>query len=183
MFSVTIHRFARYGNDVKSFEQFYQQFRERFFAYLLRLIRDPDLAGEIMQESFTRYLEHYGGRRCEPRLLYTIGRNAALDAFRRARRAIPVDVETPDGEGNQEQRLVVMQTCRRLEQALDLLAPGERDVLLLAATGDLTYREIAEMAGITESNVKVRVHRARLKLRKLMKRADHDGRTAKSVHR
>jgi hypothetical protein len=48
---------------VKSFEQFYQEFRGRFFAYLLRLTREPDLAGEIMQESFTRYLESCGDRR------------------------------------------------------------------------------------------------------------------------
>ena len=52
---------------------------------------DPDLAGEIMQESFTRYLERYGDRGSEPRLLYTIGRNAALDAFRRKQRAILTD--------------------------------------------------------------------------------------------
>jgi RNA polymerase sigma-70 factor (ECF subfamily) len=168
---------------VKSFEQFYQEFRGRFFAYLLRLTREPDLAGEIMQESFTRYLESYGDRPCEPRLLYTIGRNAALDTFRRRRRADAVDVETPDPEGDQEQRLVVKQNCRHLEQALDLLAPGERDMLLLAASGDLTYREIAEIAGISESNVKVRVHRARVKLRNLMKKVDHDGRTAKPVYR
>lgn len=168
---------------MKSFEQFYQEFRGRFFAYLLRLTREPDLAGEIMQESFTRYLESYGDRPCEPRLLYTIGRNAALDTFRRRRRADAVDVETPDPEGDQEQRLVVKQNCRHLEQALDLLAPGERDMLLLAASGDLTYREIAEIAGISESNVKVRVHRARVKLRNLMKKVDHDGRTAKPVYR
>ena len=176
-------RFDRYLIAMRAFEQFYQQFRGRFFAYLLRLIRDPDLAGEIMQESFTRYLESYGDRPCEARLLYTIGRNAALDVFRRRRRPDPVDMEAPDPAKNQEQRLVAKQTCRHLEQALDLLAPEERDVLLLAASGDLAYREIAEVAGISEANVKVRVHRARVKLRQLMKKVDHDGRTAKHVHR
>jgi len=168
---------------VKPVELFYQQYRGRFFAYLLRLTRDPDLAGEIMQESFTRYLEHYSDRPGEPRLLYTIGRNAALDALRRTRRAKPVDVETPDPVEDQEQRLVAKQTFRHLEQALDRLASGERDVLLLAVSGDLTYREIADIAGISESNVKVRVHRARVKLRSLMKKVDEDGRAAKHVHR
>ena len=168
---------------MKPFERFYQQYRKRLFAYLVRFIGDLDVAGEIMQESFTRYLERYGDQRCEPRLLYAIGRNAALDVFRRRRRAVIVDVETPDLRGDQEQRLVVKQTHQRLQQVLARLEAGERDVLLLAVSGDLTYREIAEIAGITESNVKVRVHRARVKLRNLMKEADHGGRTHQLVHR
>jgi len=168
---------------VKSFERFYQQYRERFFAYLVRFIGDRDLAGEIMQESFTRYLERYGDRQCEPRLLYTIGRNAALDVFRHRQRAAPMDMETPDHDGGQEQRLVVKQTCLHMQQALLKLSPNEQDVLSLVVSGDLNYREIGEIIGITEANVKVRVHRARVKLRNYMKKADHGGRTHQHVHR
>jgi RNA polymerase sigma-70 factor (ECF subfamily) len=63
------------------------------------------------------------------------------------------------------------------------LSSGERDVLSLVASGDLNYREIGEMIGITEANVKVRVHRARVKLKNLMKKEHHDGRTHQPVYR
>jgi RNA polymerase sigma-70 factor (ECF subfamily) len=168
---------------VESFRRFYQQYRESFFAYLVRFTGDCDLAGEIMQESFTRYLERYGHRPPEPRLLYTIGRNAALDAFRQKRRLVPVDEETPDSEGDQERRLVVKQTYQRMQRALMKLPPGERDVLTLVVSGDLNYREIGSMIGITEGNVKVRVHRARVKLKNLMEKEHDDGRTHQHVYR
>jgi RNA polymerase sigma-70 factor (ECF subfamily) len=63
------------------------------------------------------------------------------------------------------------------------LGDGERDVLALAASGDLTYREIGELTGITEANVKVKVHRARVKLRAIMNEEDHERRTHQSVYR
>ena len=168
---------------MESFRRFYQQYRESFFAYLVRFTGDCDLAGEIMQESFTRYLERYGHLPSEPRLLYTIGRNAALDAFRRKRRLVLVDEETPDTMDNQEQRLVVKQTYQRMQRALMKLSPGERDVLTLVVSGDLNYREIAAITGITEANVKVRVHRARVKLKNLMEKEHDDERTHQHVYR
>lgn len=141
------------------------------------------MAGEIMQESFTRYLERYGHLPSEPRLLYTIGRNAALDAFRQKRRMVLIDEKTTDSDYDQEKRLMVKQTYRRMQQALLKLSPKERDVLSLVVSGDLNYREIGEIIGITEANVKVRVHRARVKLRNYMKKADYGGRTHQHVHR
>jgi RNA polymerase sigma-70 factor (ECF subfamily) len=169
--------------ETESIMRFYQQYRESFFAYLLRFTGDTELAGEIMQESFTRYLERYGHRPCEPRLLYTIGRNAALDAFRRKRQTVQLNWEPPDAGHNQEQHLIVKQSYRRMQQALAKLPEADRDVLLLAASGDLTYREIAAVVGITEANVKVRVHRARVKLRTIMKKETYDRTTHQHVYR
>lgn len=168
---------------MEQFRRFYQKYRESFFAYLVRFTGNCDLAGEIMQESFTRYLERYGHLPPEPRLLYAIGRNAALDAFRRNRRMTFINEETPDPDCDQEKRLVVKQTYRRVQRALLKLSSGERDVLSLVVSGDLTYREIGDLIGITEANVKVRVHRARVKLKNLMKKEHHDGRTHQHVYR
>lgn len=168
---------------MESFRRFYQQYRESFFAYLVRFTGDCDLAGEIMQESFTRYLERYGHLSSEPRLLYTIGRNAALDAFRQKRRLVLVDEETPDATVDQEQRLVVKQTYQGMQRALMKLSNGERDILTLVVSGDLNYREIGAIIGITEANVKVRVHRARVKLKNLMEKEHDGGRTHQHVYR
>jgi RNA polymerase sigma-70 factor (ECF subfamily) len=61
---------------------------------------------------------------------------------------------------------------RRVLSAMETLAEDEREILVLAAGDDLSYREIASLVGISEVNVKVKVHRARLKLRKTLKEGD-----------
>ena len=54
-------------------------------------------------------------------------------------------------------------------RALGTLPEDERDLLSLAGTGGLSYREIAAVSGLSEGNIKVRIHRARRKLRDLLR--------------
>ena len=63
---------------------------------------------------------------------------------------------------------MVREDYRRVLAAMQELAPEERDALSLVVSSDLSYREIARISGTSEGNVKVRVHRARVKLRKMM---------------
>ncbi|MDP4726083.1 MAG: sigma-70 family RNA polymerase sigma factor, partial [Desulfobacterales bacterium] len=68
---------------------------------------------------------------------------------------------------NQEENYLVRDECRRVLSALQKLERDERDVLTLVVSSGLSYREIAGVTGLSEANVKVRVHRARLKLKKI----------------
>ena len=103
------------------------------------------------------------GRCCSP-----LPRNAALDAIRKCK-ADPGEVDLCQDPGNSpEQQVIDRQRVARLFKAMDQLALQDRELISLVATSDLTYREIADMLNISESNVKVRVHRARLKLREIM---------------
>jgi RNA polymerase sigma-70 factor (ECF subfamily) len=68
--------------------------------------------------------------------------------------------------------MMVREDYRRVMAAMQKLAPEERDVLSLAVSSDLTYREIARVTGTSEGNVKVRVHRARVKLKEMMSEGD-----------
>ena len=56
--------------------------------------------------------------------------------------------------------------------ALKKLGDDERDILALVISGDLSYREIASILGTTEANIKVKVHRARVKLKNILKIGD-----------
>jgi RNA polymerase sigma-70 factor (ECF subfamily) len=66
----------------------------------------------------------------------------------------------------------VREEYRQVLSAMQELAKDERDILALVISGDLSYREIASIAGISEANVKVKVHRARLKLKKFLGMGD-----------
>ena len=126
-------------------------------------------AGDILQESFTRYLEKYGKEGPNAALLYTIARNALIDGHRKQGHDLPLFDEQQYSQRNPETQLTVREDYRRVLAAMQELGPEERDVLALVVSRDLSYREIARITGTSEGNVKVRVHRARVKLRKLMK--------------
>ncbi len=154
---------------MEHFKAFYQKHRERLFAYLMRSTGDYHLSGDILQESFTRYLEKYGEEGQNPALLYTIARNAIVDGHRKRRRDTPLFEEQALPQHNPETHLNVREEYRRVMAAMQKLESEERDILSLVVSRDLSYREIARITGTSEGNVKVRVHRARVKLRKLMK--------------
>jgi len=154
---------------LRKFREFYSQHRERLFAYLMRSTGDYHLAGDILQESFTRYLEKYGEADRNPALLYAIARNAVVDGHRKKWRDAQLYDEPEQSQADPETRLVVREEYRRVLAAMQKLAPEERDALSLVVSSDLSYREIARITGTSEGNVKVRVHRARVKLREIMK--------------
>ena len=130
---------------------------------------DYDLARDIMQESFTRYLKRYGRENGIPSLLYAIARNALFDARRRQRNLQKIaPVEIQDSGNHPENEMVVRDECRRVIDAMQKLAPDERDLLALVVTRQLSYHEVAQIIGCSEGNVKVRVHRTRLKLKQIL---------------
>jgi RNA polymerase sigma-70 factor (ECF subfamily) len=134
----------------------------------MRTSGDYDLSGDIMQESFTRYLARYGKGEPSAPLLFRIARNALTDHRRKSKRNTPLrDENEPSGE-NPEHHLMVRDEYRRTLSAMQHLDEVERDFLSLVVSSDLSYREIAEIHRTSEQNVKVRVHRARVKLRGIL---------------
>ncbi len=57
---------------------------------------------------------------------------------------------------------------RRVLAAMQQLESSERDCLALVVSSDLSYREIAALTGTSEANIKVKVHRARVKIKKIL---------------
>ena len=115
----------------------------------------------------------YGERSDSASLLFKIARNALLDDQRRMNRTTTLEDDTEDKVGNPENHMMVRDEYRRVLLAMQQLGEEERDTLALVVSADMSYREIAEITGTSEQNVKVRVHRARVKLRKIIAHGDH----------
>jgi RNA polymerase sigma-70 factor (ECF subfamily) len=64
---------------MNEYRAFYEKHKDRVFAYLVRMTGDYHLSSDIMQESFTRYLERYVQKPQNVPLLYAIVRNALFD--------------------------------------------------------------------------------------------------------
>ena len=142
------------------------------FGYLMRLTGNYQLASDIMQESFARYLEHYGPRTQNVSLLFTIARNLVWDNTRKKTNNKEIENNIEDVTFNPEEQLLVRESYRNVLSAMQKLKKSQRDLLALTVSSDLSYREIANILGISEANVKVKVHRARILLKKLLQTGD-----------
>ena len=125
-----------------------------------------------MQESFTRYLEKYGPQTQNASLLFTIARNAVWDNARKKTYNKEIENNTRDTTKNPEQLTLVRESYRNVLSAMQTLEKSQRDILALTVSSDLSYREIANIIGISEVNVKVKVHRARIRLKEILQTGD-----------
>lgn len=153
---------------MEKYRAFYQKYKEKLFSYLMRMTGDYFLSSDILQESFTKYLEHYGPGNNSPSLLYAIARNSFLDSARRKRKTDPLKEHLAYDQKDQESMYMIREEYRLVMKYMQRLNKDEREIISLAADGDLTYRQIARIIGISENNVKVKIHRARLKLKDML---------------
>jgi len=150
------------------YRAFYQQYKEKLFSYIMRMCGDYFLSSDILQESFTKYLEHYGTDNNSVSLLYAIARNSYIDNVRKQKKTDRLEETMFSGRENQENQYMVREEYRLVMKCMGLLNDDEREIISLAADGDLTYRQIARITGISENNVKVKIHRTRLKLKEMI---------------
>ena len=139
-------------------------------AYLMRMTGDSQRSSDIMQESFTRFLERYGPRSGNGPLLFKIARNAALDDARQNRRFSNIDSEELRDHRDQEGTILERESFREVIAAMQRLEKTEREILVLVVSRNLSYRQVAEMMGLSESNVRVKIHRARVKLKEILQK-------------
>jgi RNA polymerase sigma-70 factor, ECF subfamily len=137
--------------------------------FLERLTRDPELARDLTQETFTRVWLRADTFDVEGRRfrgwLFTIALNLARSALARRRRAVlgvdrevvearPSEVESPYA------RLARSEDEGRLARAVSRLAPSLREVVVLRIYRQLRFAEIAALTGTPESALRLRFHRA-----------------------
>jgi RNA polymerase sigma-70 factor (ECF subfamily) len=157
--------------DGPAFTELYRRHARRIYGLGRRLLGDPALAEELVQESFVRLWRHadrYDPARGTVRaLLTTIARSVAVDLWRRPS-SRPLDPDAgPDraAPGDAVDSLLIALTVR---EALDHLSPAHREVLELSYPGDLTQADIAEQLGIPLGTVKTRTFHALKALRRTL---------------
>lgn len=156
-----------------AFRQFYIDNEGKLFGYLLRKSGNIHLAADLVQETFTRYLERYRNREESPALLFTIGRNLFYDHMRQKARIIPGDEIRTESVADQEETYIAKEESAKILAAMARLGEDERDILALVVSSGLGYQEIADIRKCSVANIKVKVHRARQKLKNLLQESDH----------
>lgn len=168
------------------FQELYNRYRPRLLRYLGRLVGEQE-APDLLQEVFLRIDKAYPSFRGESSLdtwVYRIARHAALDRLRsRSFRQpgvgslpLPADAaregrqdEYPSEGGNTfpvERQAIRKEMSECVRDLVESLPDRQRSVLALSEFEEMTDCEVAERLGQSKGAVKIRLHRARARLRK-----------------
>ncbi|MBQ9238043.1 MAG: sigma-70 family RNA polymerase sigma factor [Treponema sp.] len=140
-----------------------------------RIVGDEEAAEDLVHDSLIKANEKalvFPTMNDAKFWLIRVVKNASLNYVKRKNRerkayqkALYEDHRSaPSGETT----VLTAETIARAREALNQLPANLREVLILREYGDLNYKEIGKVLGITEGNVKVRVFRARERLTKLL---------------
>lgn len=177
---------ALLAGDAAAFEQLVRQESPRLFRVINRVVNDEDEAASLMQETFLQAYQRLDTFRREAKFttwLYAIGINLARGSLRKSKRLSPLDeaaVERmqPDFSGGMyvdqaeawnPHRLAELSQRRDLvHQAIAQLPEDYRVVITLRDIEELSTDEVARILEISNGAARVRLHRARQALRKLL---------------
>ncbi len=169
---------------------------ERHAAGLYRFVRvrvgDDGAAADLVQETFLRALRAirtFRGEAAFQTWLFTIARRLIVDELRRRRRepaagiasGTGVSASDPDAWADPAsphpgERLEVEAERRDVREALRCLPEADREMIRMRYQDGLSYEEIAALRSLPLGTVKVRLHRARLRLRTILEERWGDGR-------
>jgi RNA polymerase sigma factor (sigma-70 family) len=156
----------------------YDRHGKRAYAFALRVLRDPALAEDAVQEAFLavwRQAATYDRARGTPSTwILTLVHRRAVDLVRRQHRfnALPVELKAAAPPTPVERLDEHVALRSDVEAALRVLSSAEREVLELAYWGGLTQAQIATALGIPPGTVKSRTFNALAKLRDALRRAE-----------
>lgn len=162
---------AVFEMDEAAFRALYDRTARALWAYLARMTGSADLADDLLQETYYRFLrarathENDAHRRNS---LFKIATNLALDGRRRGIRAQLVAIADDQLAAACD---VAAETERRadLARAMSQLKPRERAMLWLAYAQGSTHRDIASVVGVKAQSVRLMLFRARHKLAGLLR--------------
>jgi RNA polymerase sigma factor (sigma-70 family) len=153
--------------DRQAMSELYGRFSQPLFAYLVRLIGDPAVAEELLQETMLlawQKADTFRGDSRPSTWLFGIARNLARNAQRRSQ---PPILSLEDETSLVGSEGVASPAGRRLDlaQALARLSPEHREVVQLVLMHGFTYDEAARIVGCPPGTIKSRLFHARRQLR------------------
>ena len=158
-----------------SFEDVYEANFRAIYNYAFYRVRDIATADDLTAQIFERALKHFGRYRPERApvavWLWAIARRVVQSHFARQRliRWLPLDLFGDHSMGHSPETVVLERMDQQeLIAAFATLSAREQDLVALKFVGGLTNRQIAAIAGLSESNVGTIVSRALHRLRRIL---------------
>ncbi len=158
-----------------TFEDLALKFSKPLLGYLTRMTRNPADADDLLQETLIRMARELPQLRSPAAVkgwAYKIATNTAIDFLRKAGRVQfeEFNDDAPPSDSDEEDGFVVDEMNDCVRGVIDKLPPGYRAAIILSNLQGRSISETAEILGISEAAAKVRIHRARARLKVTLNR-------------
>lgn len=175
--------------DAKSLEEALELLQNTVFSFSMKVCGQRQDAEDTMQEVLLKsvpYLPKFDSPKALMVWLYKVAKNRCLMSRRRSKfapkKALSLEELMPDrkelenlygrDDGTPETSLMRRENARRLREAIQKLPPDYRLILVLHDMEELSDTDIAEITGLRSGTIRVRLHRARLFVRKQLAEQD-----------
>ena len=154
-------------------EELFAKHQREIYAYLLRMLRDSELAADLTQDAFVKAYKAYDALQKPENArawLYQIAHRVALDDLRRRRivRFVPLVGEARTTTPSAEHLVMEARLSGDLQRALEKIPERQRHALLLAELHDMTGLELAAALGVSHVAARALLTRARESLRQAL---------------
>ena len=165
------------AGDMTAFEELYHRHNRRVFSLCFRMTQNQSEAEDLTQEAFIQLFRKIGSFRGDSAFttwLHRLTVNQVLMHFRK--RSVKLEKTTEEGEtpvqvvrGTENPNQMPVVDRIALDKAIAQLPPGYRAVFVLHDVEGHEHEEIARMLGVAVGTSKSQLHKARMKLRTLLK--------------
>jgi RNA polymerase sigma factor (sigma-70 family) len=157
--------------DARYFSQLYRRYAGKVFAKCISMLADHGIARDATQDVFIKILlnlSKFTEQSSFSTWVYSITYNYCIDLIRKKKKNILIftedmgrvstekEVEIPDS-------VILEMETNRLEKVMDKLPVGDKAILDMKYTDDMSIREIGEVLNKTESAIKMQIMRAKIK--------------------
>jgi RNA polymerase sigma-70 factor (ECF subfamily) len=164
------------AGDREAFSWVVEQYKDMVYTVCLRMLTDEDDASDAAQEVFIKTYKSIGGFQEKSKFstwIYRIAYNHCVSVIRRKVKVIDLVDELPDKEeGDREinglESLTREERSRYLQLAIEALPETDGVVVTLFYYDELSLDEIADITGLTSSNIRIKLHRSRKKMYKVL---------------
>lgn len=155
-----------------AFTELYNRYSPRIFAYCRRFMSTFEEAQDVYQETFLKFLNSgrqakETGKRIDNVMFYLllIARHICINVKRNEHKTYEFNEEIDAPYENHEDQDELLNL---IKVGLELIPSEYKEIFILREYDGLSYTEIAELTNMTISTVKVKLHRARIKLREVL---------------
>ena len=164
---------------MQNMEEIYEQYFETVYKYLLCLTQNSDISEELTQETFYRAVKKIHTFRNDCKIsvwLCQIAKHLWFDELKKSKRIVNIDedgLSQIEGKNKPEDFIISNSNKLGLYKQLQKLDKQTREVMYLRITGELSFKEIADILNKTENWARVTFYRGK---QKLLKEGDGDER-------
>ena len=172
------------GGDNRAFDELLARNQQKLYNYILFVVRDPELANDVFQETFVKVITRlqegkYTDSGKFSFWLSRIAHNVIMDTFRQQKSEHIVEASEDNDlnklrrqdlmEMNRENEFVNAQIMQDVRHLMDTLPAPQREVVYMRYYQDLSFKEIAEMTGVSINTSLGRMRYALINMRRMAK--------------